>query len=83
MGAGMDKATHVLLTGIVWSGTAVVLHADSIGEMLKAAVRFFCSALFHGVLTVCCCSEKVPSLKVFKALPVEAVFMDRDMRSLW
>lgn len=35
---GMDKATHVLLTGVVWSGTAVVLHADTIGALLRVAV---------------------------------------------
>ena len=35
---GMAKATHVLLTGVVWSGTAVVLHADAIGVLLKAAL---------------------------------------------
>jgi hypothetical protein len=35
---GMAKATHVLLTGVVWSGTGVVLHADTIGALLKAAI---------------------------------------------
>ena len=49
---GMSKATHVLVTGFVWSGTGLVYHADTIGDLIKAAV---------------------PSLQVFKVLPVDAV----------
>jgi hypothetical protein len=49
---GMSRATHVLVTGFVWSGTGLVYHADTIGDLIKAAV---------------------PSLQVFKVLPVDAV----------
>ena len=49
---GMSKATHILVTGFVWSGTGLVYHADTIGDLVKAAV---------------------PSLQVFKVLPVDAV----------
>ena len=34
---GLSKATRVLLTGFVWSGTALTYHADAIGALLKAA----------------------------------------------
>ena len=35
---GMSKATHVLVTGFVWSGTALVYHADTIGDLVRGAV---------------------------------------------
>lgn len=35
---GMSKATHVLVTGFVWSGTALVYHADTIGHLVRNAV---------------------------------------------
>jgi len=58
---GMAKATHVLLTGFVWSGTAAVYHADAIGALIKAAV---------------------PSLQVYKVLPVDAVH-PKFMTMMW
>ena len=66
---GMAKATHVLLTGVVWSGTGVVLHADTIGALLKAAIPGLqvYKALpvlgFLGQTHLCCFMEKIPLLK--------------------
>ena len=49
---GLKDAESVLLTGVVHGGTAVFMHADRIGAMLK---------------------EIAPSLKVYKALPVDGI----------
>ena len=35
---GMNKATHVLLHGIAWGGTATFLQADYIGSLVRKAV---------------------------------------------
>jgi hypothetical protein len=34
---GMSKATRILVTGFVWSGTGLMFHADMIGELLTTA----------------------------------------------
>ena len=36
---GMSKATRVLLTGVVWDGTGVVLNADAIGKLNTSSRR--------------------------------------------